>query len=426
MSEIIKPKILAPAGDFVSLNAAIKAGCDEVYFGISGFNMRANAKNFSIKDLKKIVHICHKNNVKALLALNTIIYENELLSVKKILLSAKNSGIDAIIAWDMSVVDLCIDLGIKVHLSTQVSISNYNSLKFYAKKIPNLERVVLARECSLEDINQIIKKLKKDNLNIEIETFIHGAMCVSISGRCFMSHEIFGKSANRGECLQPCRRKFDVKLIDPEENHELHLGQDFIMSPKDLCTLDFIEKILETKIHALKIEGRNKGPEYVFTVVNSYRRVVDFYFNNYSKFNSKNNNIKNQIINEFFELKKVLKKDLEKVYNRGFSTGFYLGKPINEWTKEYGNSATHKKEYVGRVTNFFKKVSVAEILVESYPISDMDELQFQGPTTGIIKSNAKIFIDDKPTMSAKKGDVIHVKVEGVVRKNDQVYRITKR
>jgi putative protease len=410
----IKPKILAPAGDFIALRAAIDAGADEVYFGIKGLNMRAGAKNFEEKDLKKISGLCHKNNVKAFLALNTIIYEDEQSKAESLIKKAKIAGVDAIICWDFSIIELCKKHKMKVHVSTQASLSNYSAVKALKKNYPNVERVVLARECTLEHIKKITRQIQKDKLDVEIEVFIHGAMCVSESGRCFMSQELFGKSANRGECLQPCRRNYEVYLKDPEEGHGLILGKDYVMSPKDLCALPIIDKIIDSGVKALKIEGRNRNPEYVHTVVSVYRRIVDEY--------TMTNN--GTVVDK---LKKSLMQELEKVYNRGFSTGFYLGKPMNEWTKEYGSSSIQSKSYVGKVMNYYQKAGVAEILIESSSLLENDEILIQGVTTGLIKQNVKdIMLEDKKVMRAEKKQIITMKVDKKVRKNDQLYRIVKK
>jgi putative protease len=416
-----KPKLLAPAGDFTSLKAAIDSGCDEVYFGVKGFNMRANAGNFSKEDIKKVASACHKNGVKAYLALNTIIYENEISYLDKIIKECKSAKIDGVIAWDMAVIDKCLRYNMPIHLSTQVSISNSESLIFYKKKIPDLKRVILARECSLEDIKKIIKLISKKKLDIEIETFVHGAMCVSVSGRCFMSQEIFGKSANRGECLQPCRRKYEVyELKDPEENHTIHLGDDYVMSPKDMCALPFIELLIDSGISAFKIEGRNRSPEYAKVTVSCYREIIDYYTSNKNKI-KRNKEEKNK----FEELKKDLMEKLKTVYNRDFSKGFFLGKPVDEWCKAYGSKATKTKEYLGKVVNYYPKISVAEVKLESGDINVGEELMFQGVTTGVFEQNATEIQTEngKFAQFAKKGTVIGLKVKNKVRKNDCMYRL---
>ncbi|MEM4637864.1 MAG: peptidase U32 family protein [Candidatus Woesearchaeota archaeon] len=407
------PKLLAPAGDFIALRSAIDAGADEIYFGIKGFNMRAGAKNFQKKDLQKIISICHEKNVKAYLALNTIVYENEINKINSIIRKAKEYKIDAIICWDFSVIELCEKYDVKVHISTQASISNYEAIKSLKKRYPHIERIVLARECSLKDIKNIIKKIKKDNLEVEIEVFIHGAMCVSESGRCFMSHEIFGKSANRGECLQPCRRKYEVYIKDTEEKHELLLGKDYVMSPKDLCAMPIIDKIIDSGANALKIEGRNKNPEYVYTVVSSYRKIIDEYLKNNKK-------------EHIDELKNNLINNLSKVYNRGFSTGFYLGKPINEWTHDYGSSSKETKTYVGKVVNYYSKNEVAEILIESTPLNEGDEILIQGITTGLLRQKAENILFDNVNVSKSDKKTVTLKVLKKVRRNDKVYKIIQR
>jgi len=419
-SVLNRPKILAPINDFTTLKAAIDAGCDEVYFGIKGFNMRATARNFTIQDLKKIVSICHKSHVKAFLALNIIIYDKELKETEKIVKAAKDVGVDAIICWDMSVIQLCIKYKIETHLSTQNSISNYESIKFYKKNIPTLKRVVLARECSLEDIKSIIQKIKRNNLGVEIETFIHGAMCVSVSGRCMLSHHLFGKSANHGECLQPCRRNYRVyeqksyKMSSSDsldKDNEFLLGEDCIISPKDLCTLPFIDKLIDAGISSFKIEGRNRNPEYVYTTVKAYREVIDYY-------------IQNGADKKFKEMKKRGLEKLKTVFNRGFSNGFYLGKPINEWSSPRTGEQTQKKLYVGKVMNYYPKMNVAEILVEDNNLRKDDRIFIQGPTTGHYELIAQEMKDEEGfTDSASKGMTIGLKIDRKVRKNDQLYKV---
>lgn len=423
------PLILAPVNDFTSLKAAIDAGADEVYFGIHGFNMRATAKNFSLSDLKKIVKICHERNVKAVLALNIIIYDSETKTIHDIVKKAKVAKIDAIVAWDMSVIQECIKQKMEIHLSTQNSVSNYEALKFYKKQIPTLKRVVLARECTLEDIKNIIKKIHKNRLGIEIETFIHGAMCVSVSGRCMLSHHLFGKSANRGECLQPCRRNYSVYEIKSTDKidkidckNEFLLGEDCVISPKDLCTLPFIEKLVDSDIDVFKIEGRNRSPEYIYTTVKAYKDMIIYYEHNKLKI-SKNKEIKS-------EYKWLKEKNLDKlrtVFNRGFSNGFYLGKPVDEWSSSRTGEQTTMKVYVGRVTNYYPKINVAEITLEDHPINKNDLIIIQGPTTGNYDVKVLDMKDDRgSTDRAIKGMVVGIKVGVKVRKNDQVYNVVEK
>jgi len=406
MTKNIKPELLSPIQDYMSLTIAITSGADAVFFGIKGFNMRSSAKNFTVKDLPKIAKIAHKNNVKTYLALNTIIYENEIKKVEEILLKVKKAKIDAIICWDFAVIEIAKKLKIETHISTQASIANSKTAEFYKKL--GATRVVLARECSLEQIKEIKKHTK-----VEIEIFIHGAMCVSMSGRCFMSQFLYGKSANRGECLQPCRRKYLIKQIDGEK--ELELGEDYVMSPKDLRTIGFIEKILDLGIDCLKIEGRNRSPEYVATVTRAYRTIIDFYYSN--------NKHDNKFNEEFALLKNTLSTELDTVYHRGNSSGFFLGKPMNEWTDGSGNESTQKKVHVGKVINYYKKINVAEILIQdNVKVKLDDNFIIQGPTTGNIEEKiTSMEINHKSVKSAGKEEKIAIKIKTGVRKNDQVY-----
>jgi putative protease len=410
----IKPEIMSPAGDWPSLKAAINAGCDAVYFGIRGANMRAGAENFLLSDIKKITKTCHASNVKAYLALNTVVYENEISKIKKIILKAKQAGIDAVICWDFSILKEAVKAGLPVHVSTQMSVSNSESILFFNKNF-GIKRFVLARECSIEDIKKIKKGLERKlggkAAKIEIEVFAHGAMCVSISGRCFLSQFLTGKSANRGQCLQPCRREYLV--TEKEDKYSLLIGSNYLLSPKDLCALPFIEKLLEAGVSCLKIEGRNRSPEYVSTVTAGYRSAVDYYFENKGKRGFKK---------EFKDLKEEISHELKKVYNRGFSSGFYLGKPLNEWTENPGSQALKRKEYSGIVKNYYKKQGVAEIKVESNEFKIGDEIIFQGPTTGVFSQTAEsIEIEHKSVKEAIKGQIVGVKTKQLVRQNDRVY-----
>lgn len=398
------PELLAPAGEWPMLAAAVKAGADAVYFGVKQLNMRITAKNFEVNELAKIVDYCHKHKVKAYLALNTIIYDDEQDKVKKILETAKKAGIDAVICWDFSVVKECEKLGLPIHLSTQASVSNFESLLFLKKNIKNLKRIIFARELSLKQIEDIVKRIRRYKIGIEVETFVHGAMCVSISGRCFLSQFLFNKSANRGDCLQPCRRNYVIK--DFEEAHELEIGENYVLSPKDLCTLEFIDKLVKAGIDVFKIEGRNRSPEYVKVVVECYRKAIDACFEN--KFDDK--------------LKLKLIKRLKEVYNRGFSSGFYLGKPVDQWTDEYGSKATKKKQYVGYVKNYFKNVKAAEIKLEAGDVKAGENVLVIGPTTGVIEFKIKSMeINHQSTKKGKKGQRIAIKVDKLVRENDKVF-----
>lgn len=408
MNKNKKPELLVPIQDYMSLKIAIENGADAVYFGIRGFNMRENAKNFTVNDLPKIAKIAKKNKIKTYLAINTIIYEEELKKIETVLRKVKRAGIDAIICWDFAIIEIAKKIKLETHLSTQASVANSMSAEFFRKL--GIKRIVLARECSIEQIKKIKKKTK-----VEIEIFIHGAMCISISGRCFMSEFLYNKSANRGECLQPCRRKYIIKQIDGEK--EMELGENYILSPKDLCTMDFIEKIIDLNIDCLKIEGRNRSPEYVAVTTKSYRTIIDYIYNAQLSGVSKKN---------LEQLKSELKKDLEKVYNRGFGSGFLLGKPVGQATNSYGSQATEKKVHVGEVSHFFKKIGVAEIMIQANKkIKLGDEIVFQGNSTGLYKQKIESMqIKHKPITIAKQGDKIAIKVSSPVHPNDQVYMIT--
>ncbi|MFH1890715.1 MAG: peptidase U32 family protein [Candidatus Kuenenbacteria bacterium] len=435
-----KPELLSPIQDFTSLQAAIQAGADAVYFGIRGFNMRAGAKNFNVNDLKKITKICHKNNIKAYLAINIIIYQNELKKVENILKKAKIAKIDAIICWDMAVLQMARKLGHEIHLSTQASVANSESAEFY-KKI-GVKRIILARECSLQDIKKINKQIPayrqagfdsaQDDIALELEIFIHGAMCVSVSGRCFLSQFNYGKSANRGECSQPCRRKYLIKEVSGSS--EFEIGEDYILSPKDLCALPFIEKLIEAGITAFKIEGRNRSPEYVKTVTSVYREIIDYYFKKKSEITCPpvpgfgrrgNQKLGKKFNQEFEELKKDLMRELETVYNRGFSSGFYLGKPINEWTHSYGSQAKERKIHIGKIKHFYSKISVAEIEIQANKVLKIkDEIIILGPTTGILRQKIdSMEIEHKQIKKTEQNDVVAIKLNKLVRANDEVYKI---
>jgi len=387
-----KFELLAPAGDFPMLVSAVNAGADSVYFGLKEFSMRAGAGNFNISDLKKISEICKPKKVKKYLTLNTIIYDNEIKDIEKIIKQVK-PFIDAVICWDLSVIQLCKKYKIPFHISTQASVSNSESAKFYKKL--GAERIVLARELNLKQIKEI-SKIK----GLKIECFAHGAMCVAISGRCFTSQFLFNKSANRGECLHPCRRSYIVK--DKQENYELELENDKVLSAKDLCTLPFIEKLKSSGITCFKIEGRNRDPRYVDVVVRAYRKALD------KKLSPKEN------------LK--LTKSLESVYNKEFSSGFYLGLPTKDDFARIENSAsTEKKHFIGKISHYFSKINVATIkLVSELKVGD--KICIIGKSTGIINTEInRIEYQHKSINKAEKGQEIGIKVPAYVRKNDEVY-----
>lgn len=406
-----RPELLAPAGDKVSLRAALDAGADAVYFGAGTFNMRKRAQNFAPGDIAEVVSLCHEYGARAYQAINIIVYESELKLLDSTLDNSLEAGVDAIICWDHAVISAARAKGLEVHLSTQASVSNSQAIIQYYRN-SGIRRFVLARECSLDHLKDIrlnlARELGSEADLIELEVFIHGAMCVSVSGRCFMSESVNGESGNRGACLQPCRRQY--RIIDVEGEYEYEIGRDYVMSPSDLCTMPFIDRILEAGIASLKIEGRMRSPEYVSTVVGSYRKAIDSYFDADLK-------------NDFEELKTTLTAELRKVFNRDFSAGFYMGKPVGDWSKSPNSQAEKRKETVGIVTNYYRKVGVAEIKVQGASFSVGDELLIQGPTTGNLSVNVEsIQVEHEGVKSAARGDNVAVSVPRRVRLNDAVFR----
>ncbi|MFA4952712.1 MAG: U32 family peptidase [Candidatus Pacearchaeota archaeon] len=388
-------ELLAPAGSFPNLIAAVNAGADAVYFGLQDFSMRANAKNFTLNDLDEIRKICSngkdKRKVKMYLTLNTIIYDEELEKIEKIIKEIKGK-VDAVICWDLAVVQLCKKYKIPFFISTQASVANSETARFYKKL--GAKRIILARELNL-------KQIKKISKIIDIECFAHGAMCVSISGRCFTSQFLFNKSANRGECLHPCRRGYIVK--DKQEGYELELENDKIMSAKDLCTLPFIEEMKKAGIKSFKIEGRNRDPRYVETVIRIYRKALD-------------KKLSEREIRESLE-------ELKKVYNKGFSSGFYLGLPTpDDFARIEHSEATEKKHFVGKVLHYYPKINVAAIKLSS-SVKIGDKISVIGNTTGILNSKIETMeIKNKPIKTANKGQEVGIKIL-LVRKGDEVYLI---
>lgn len=394
---------MAPAGNRTMLNASINAGADAIYFGVDKLNMRAKADNFTLEELPEIVSLCKEKNVLTYLTLNTIVYESELEELHEIIAAAKKDSVDRIICWDFAVAEVAKKYEMPFCFSTQGSISNSMSANFV--KSLGAVRLVLARECTLKDIKEIRSKT-----DIEIEAFIHGAMCIAVSGRCFMSHHLFGQSANRGECVQPCRREYEV--YDPAIKDSLIIGEDYVLSPKDLCTIEFIDELIEAGIDSFKIEGRKRSPEYVATVVSVYRRAIDLFFDRTDE--------KNKLTKE---VKKEFLKELEAVYNRGFSAGFYHGIPsAKEYAGVEGSKATKRKEYIGKVINYYKKNNVVYFVLESGSISIGEELLIIGNTTGVLQFNIQnIKNDDVEIELANKGDKVTIPCETLVRPNDSVY-----
>jgi putative protease len=401
---IKKPELLAPAGNITMLRTAIQSGANAVYFGLDKLNLRALARNFNQDNLKDVVAECHEANVQAHLTVNAIVFEDELKAVDEVLLSAKDAGVDMIICWDTAVIQKCVEYGLPFCISTQASVSNSSSAAFY--KSLGAKRIVLARECSLEMIKEI-----KSKVDIEIETFVHGAMCIAVSGRCFMSHHLFGRSANKGECLQPCRREYTIH-DNEEENKSMILGSDYVLSPKDLCMIEFIDELIEAGIDSFKVEGRKRSPEYILKVISSYRNAIDLYFDGALT----------------PEKKKEYLAELEKVYNRGFSAGFYFDVPgANEYAQIYGSRATTEKVFIGRVLNYYKKSRVAYIKLEAGELKEGETIYIMGETTGAVELKLGAFFnEEKPAVNAVQGDKITFNCEQLVRERDHVYKVVEK
>ncbi len=395
-----KPELLSPAGTQASLIAAIESGADSVYFGIKGLNMRHNAGNFDILELHKVMDYLHGKGKKGYLTLNIIVLDNQICKIRKILKTAKEAGVDAIILWDVAVLDMAKEMGFRIHLSTQASVSNREAVKFWARL--GVNRIILARECRLDDIRHIIEYIRLNNINCEIETFIHGAMCVSISGRCFLSLYSFNKSANQGKCLQPCRREFLIRDIDAET--EYIIGHDYILSPKDLCTIEFIDKLIEVGISSFKIEGRMRSPEYIKITTAVYREAIDAYYE--GRLNDK--------------LKASLKDRLATVYNRGFSEGFFFGLP-DKWRSD-GLAHTYEKVFVGEVARFFKKISVAEVKIRNLEIAVGENIIIIGKKTvsDVIKVE-QMQQNHRFIKKAAKGEIVGIKLPIEVRPRDKIF-----
>ena len=396
-------ELLAPVRDKISFTAVINSGADAIYVGLGKLNMRVNSKGIAPEMLRDIVKEAHMAKVKVYVVLNTIVYDDEINIVDDLLDLIKSAGADAVICWDFAVINKAREKNIPIHISTQANISNIEAVKFFQSL--GAQRVVLARELSLQQIKEI-----KSKTSVEIETFVHGAMCVSVSGRCYMSQYLFGASANRGDCYQPCRREYTV--IDNATKDELNIGSGYVMSPKDLCTIEIMDKLIEAGIDCFKIEGRSRSPEYIKTVTLAYRQAIDAV--KAGKFNK--------------ELTDKLLVDLRSVYNRGFSKGFYLNKPGREDFSEIdGSAATHKKIIVGKVLNYYPKSKVVFAAIESAAISIGDEIQIHGPTSGVVELQIKTLRmeDGKPAkyLDKTKGTFL---CSSRVRRNDRIYKVVEK
>ncbi len=403
-------ELLAPAGSYESLHTAINAGCDAVYFGVSGFNMRENkAQAFGLDDLREIANICHAKNVKCYLALNTLVYDDYLNDMMCTIDVAKESDIDAIISFDASAIEYAKSKGIEVHISTQHSVSNIEAVKFFSQWA---DRIVLARELTLEQIKLIIQEIKNRDIRgpkgelIEIEVFIHGAMCVSVSGRCGMSLYLYDSSANCGKCAQPCRRAYTV--TDKLTGKQLDIENEYVMSPQDLCTIGMLDEIVNSGVVSLKIEGRGRAPEYVDEVVRCYREALESI--------QKNEYTKEKI--------NIWNARLKTVYNRKMSEGFYMGKAFEYWSGCANSQAQKHKELVGTVEHYFSKIQVAQVKVHASDLKNTDECIILGNTTGLTRiENLEIMKDGKTVESANREEVISIKVPSAVRKNDKLYKL---
>ena len=405
-------EIMAPVGSRESLAAAIHAGADSVYFGIGRLNMRSHSANhFTIDDLKEIAGTCKAQGIKTYLTVNTVIYGEDIETMHEIVDAARAAGITAVIASDVAVMMYCRQAGVEVHLSTQLNISNIDALKFYAQFA---DVAVLARELNMDQVKEIHRQILEQNIcgpkgqPVRIEMFCHGAFCMAISGKCYMSLHDANRSANRGECVQICRRSYTV--TDNETGNQLEIDNKYIMSPKDLKTVRFIDRMMDAGVRVFKIEGRARGPEYVHTVVTCYREAIE-----------------SVLDGTFTEEKKDLwDKRLSTVFNRGFWDGYYQGQKMGEWTKEYGNKATEKKVLIGKVMKYFSRLGVAEIAVEANTFSKGDKLLITGNTTGAMFLNAdEIRYDLRPVDAAEQGWRVSIPVPEKVRPNDKLFKLVK-
>lgn len=405
-------EIMAPVGSRESLAAALQAGADSVYFGIGQLNMRSHSANhFNIEDLREIAQTCNEQGVKTYLTVNTLIYDSDLPDMRRIIDAAAEAGISAVIASDVAVMNYCREKGVEVHLSTQLNIGNVEALKFYAQFA---DVVVLARELNMDQVAYIHEQIEQQHITgpggnlVRIEMFCHGALCMAVSGKCYMSLHAANRSANRGECTQICRRSYTV--TDDETGNQLDIDNKYIMSPKDLKTVRFIDKMMKSGVRVFKIEGRARGPEYVYTVVSCYKEAIQ------------------SVIDGTFteEKKNEWDERLATVFNRGFWDGYYLGQKMGEWNKHYGSVATERKVYVGRGVKYFSRLGVAEFTCEASEFSVGDKMLITGPTTGVMYVTADEIHDDHGAVTtAQKGTRVSIKVTGKIRPSDKLFKIVK-
>ena len=401
---------MAPVGSYEALSAAIQAGAGSVYFGIGRLNMRSkSAKNFTLDDLNKIATICNENNVKSYVTINTVVFDEELDEMRQLVDAVKANGISAIIASDQSVIQYARQIGVEVHMSTQCNITNIEAIKYYSQFA---DVMVTAREVNVNQVKAITRKIEEQNIRgpkgelIRIEVFCHGALCMAVSGKCYLSLDNFNTSANRGACVQPCRRGYTVQ--DRDKEITLAIENEYIMSPKDLCTLPFLDKVLDAGVKILKIEGRGRSPEYTKVTVGVYSEAVKAI---------QNGEFTEERVAEWTER-------LRSVYNRDFWDGYYLGRKMGEWTQRYGSQATKTKIFVGTVTNFFGKINVAEIRMETQDLKVGDDIMIIGPTTGVYEDKvSEIRVDLKPVDSTEKGELCSIPAKDVVRRGDKVYKV---
>ncbi len=410
MSEKKKIELMAPAGGFDALQAALDNGADSVYFGVDQLNMRARATmNFTLGDLEEIAQRCNEKGVRSYLTLNAIIYNHDLSLIKKVVNRVKEAGITAIIASDQAVIGYAKSQGVDVHISTQLNITNIETVKFYSH-FANV--MVLSRELSLRQVKEICDGVKKEDVRgpngelVKIEVFGHGALCMAVSGKCYLSLHTSNSSANRGACVQNCRRKY--KVIDLEDGHELEIDNEYIMSPKDLCTIDFLDQLIETGISVLKIEGRGRAPEYVATTIKAYREAIDAYYEGtYTP-----------------EKVKYWMSQLETVYNRGFWGGYFLGQELGEWTDSSGSKATVKKVFLGKGLHYYGRPKIGEFKIEAQSLSKGDKVLITGPTTGVVETVVEeLRVDGKVVDVAKRGEEVTFKVDEIIRSSDKLYKV---